>query len=357
MKILLVKLSSLGDVVHTMPALQDIRQALPDAQIDWVVEAAFAPLVRRCLGVGRVIESDLRRWRKSPLSSPTRAAWRAFKLDLQRERYDAVIDLQGLTKSAVVSRLARLMPGGKRYALANRTDGSGYEAPTRWLADVAVPIAAHAPAVQRSRELCASALGYFLPEKESFGLLALVPSAWVAANNVAYDETRGNDVPAFVNHHATSGAIGGAPSTAPCVALVHGTSRADKQWPIDHWQGLGARLNAAGYTVALPHGSDAEQCTCEAIASPLKSAVVWPRLGLDALADALALCAGVIGVDSGLSHIAVALDVPHVQIYNFDTAWRTGPQHRARQVSVFAQPAPTVDAVWQAWLGVVAKTA
>ena len=374
MKILLVKLSSLGDVVHAMPAVQDIRQALPQAQIDWVVEAGFAPLVRRCQGVGRVIESDLRRWRKSPLSRSTRAAWHRFKADLQRDAYDAVIDLQGLTKSAVVSRLARLAPQGKRYALANRTDGAGYEAPTRWVADVAVPIAAHTPAVQRSRELCASALGYFLPKKESFGLLALVPGTLVAINNVAYNETHGNDVPAFVNHPATSvatwgstqsaapGATPGEPatapstalSTAPCVALVHGTSRVDKQWPIDHWQALGARLNVAGYTVALAHGSDAEQRTCEAIASQLKSAVVWPRLGLDALTDALALCAGVIGVDSGLSHIAVALDVPHVQIYNFDTAWRTGPQHRAGQVSVFAHPAPTVDAVWQAWRGVVA---
>ena len=334
MKILLVKLSSLGDVVHAMPVVQDIRHALPDAQIDWVVEAAFAPLVRRCQGVGRVIESDLRRWRKSPLSSPTRAAWRAFKLDLQRERYDAVLDLQGLTKSAVVARLARLMSGGKRYALGNRTLGSGYEAPTRWLADVAVPIAAHTSAVQRSRELCARALGYSLPKNESFGLIAPVPCAWIATNSI-------------VNGIAES----------PCIALIHGTSRADKQWPLEHWQAVGARLNAAGYTVALAHGSDAEQRTSEKIASQLTSAVVWPRLSLDALTDALAQCAGVIGVDSGLSHIAVALDLPHVQIYNFDTAWRTGPQHSARQVSVFAKPAPTVDAVWQAWLGVRAKTA
>ena len=334
MKILLVKLSSLGDVVHTMPALQDIRHALPDAQIDWVVEAAFAPLVRRCQGVGRVIESDLRRWRKSPFSAHTHAAWRAFTLDLQRERYDAVIDLQGLTKSAVVSRLAHLVPGGKRYALANRTDGAGYEAPTRWLADVAVPIAVHTSAVQRSRELCARALGYFLPKNEYFGLVALVHIAWIATNTI-------------VN----------SPAASPCVALVHGTSRADKQWPLEHWQALGTRLNAAGYTVALAHGSDAEQRTSQAIASQLTSAVVWPRLSLDAMTDALAQCAGVIGVDSGLSHIAVALDLPHVQIYNFDTAWRTGPQHSARQVSVFAQPAPTVDAVWHAWLGVVAKTA
>ena len=329
MKILLVKLSSLGDVVHAMPALQDIHHALPEAQIDWVVEASFAPLVRRCTGVARVVESDVRRWRKSPFSTHTRAAWRAFKLDLQRERYDAVIDLQGLTKSAVVSRLAHLVPRGKRYALANRTDGAGYEAPTRWLADVAVPIAPHTSAVQRSRELCARALGYSLPKKECFGLVALVHSSWVATNSIVKSPPR------------------------PSVALIHGTSRADKQWPVEHWQALGMRLNAAGYTVALAHGSDAEQRTSQAIASQLTSAVMWPRLGLDALTDALAPCAGVIGVDSGLSHIAVALDLPHVQIYNFDTAWRTGPQHSVRQVSVFAQPTPTLDAVWQAWLGVV----
>ena len=348
MKILLVKLSSLGDVVHTMPALQDIRHALPDAQIDWVVEAAFAPLVRRCQGVGRVIESDLRRWRKSPLSSPTRAAWRAFKLDLQRERYDAVIDLQGLSKSAVVSRLARLVPGGKRYALANRTDGSGYEAPTRWLADVAVPIAAHTPAVQRSRELCAQALGYSVQVGEYFGLLSHVNIAKNAIVNVAFDATQ----------KTLFGGVAGVdtPPGPPYIALVHGTSRADKQWPLDHWQVISMRLNAAGYSVALPHGSDAELRTSEAIASQLTSAVVWPRLALDALTDALASCAGVIGVDSGLSHIAVALGLPHVQIYNFDTAWRTGP-HGASQVSVFAKPWPAFDAVWQAWLGVAPSAA
>jgi heptosyltransferase-1 len=60
----------------------------------------------------------------------------------------------------------------------------------------------------------------------------------------------------------------------------------------------------------------------------------------------------VIGVDSGLSHIAVALDLPHVQVYNFDTAWRTGPIGSGRQRSVFAQPTPGIEAVWDAWQSV-----
>jgi heptosyltransferase-1 len=321
-KILIVKLSSLGDVVHAMPAVQDIRRALPQAQIDWVVERAFAPLVQRCEGVRRAIPCELRRWRKAPLAAATRAEWKAFKAELQREAYDAVIDLQGLSKSALIAWLARLAPGGKRYALANQTEGSGYEAPTRWVADVAVPIEPHVHAVQRSRELCARALGYAAPAEEIYGLRPQTPSPTV-------------------------------PATArPCVALVHGSSRADKQWPAEHWLELARRLDAQGYDLALLHGTDDEQRRSEAMARTMAHAVVWPRLALDALTDALAGCAGVIGVDSGLSHIAVALDLPHVQIYNFDTAWRTGPVQRARQRSVYAQPAPTVDAVWQAWLQV-----
>lgn len=328
MKILLVKLSSLGDVVHAMPAVQDMRRALPGAEIDWVVERAFAPLVQRCAGVRRVIPCELRRWRKAPLAAATRAEWKAFKAELQHEAYDAVIDLQGLSKSALVAWLARLAPGGKRYALANQTEGSGYEAPTRWVADVALHIEPHVHAVHRSRELCARALGYALPVDEVFGL----------------QPSHGEATPERV-------AIGTL-SARPCVALVHGSSRADKQWPADHWVTLARRLDEAGYDVAVLHGTDDEQRRSEAMAREMPNARVWPRLALDALTDALAGCAGVIGVDSGLSHIAVALDLPHVQIYNFDTAWRTGPVDRLRQRCVYAQPQPGVDAVWQAWLQV-----
>ena len=170
MRILLVKLSSLGDVVHTLPVVQDILAAMPDAQIDWVVEKAFAPLLTQVKGLRRIIPCELRRWRKSFLAAQTWQAWRAFKADLQSDSYDAVIDLQGLTKSAVVARLARLTPQGKRYAMANQTDGSGYEAPTRWLADVAIELPPHVHAVQRGRDLAARALGYRMKMPVNFGL-------------------------------------------------------------------------------------------------------------------------------------------------------------------------------------------
>lgn len=325
--ILIVKLSSLGDVVHAMPAVQDLRAARPGARIDWVVERAFAPLVRRCAGVDRVIELEMRRWRKAPLAPATRQEWRAFRQELQAQDYDAVIDLQGLTKSALVARTARLAEGGRRFALANRTEGSSYEAPTRWVADVAVPVPARSHAVQRSRELCAAALGYELPPALRYGLQAR-PQADPA-------EAR------------------------PCIAFVHGTSRADKCWPQEHWIGLGRRLVEQGFSIGLPHGSEGERQRSDAMAAAIgPHAHVWPRLDLGALADRLAGCAGVIGVDSGLSHIAVALDLPHVQIYNFETAWRTGPGvpgvPPGRQRSVQGSPCPTPAAVWDAWRAVVA---
>jgi heptosyltransferase I len=337
MKILLVKLSSLGDVVHTLPVVQDIHAAFADARIDWAVEKSFAPLLVRHKGLHRVIPCEIRRWRKSFWALATRNEWRAFKHELQREAYDAVIDLQGLTKSALVARLATVAPGGKRYALANQTEGSGYEAPTRWVADVAITLPPHIHAVQRSRELAGRALGYPPKGAPDFGLkrpVAHEGQAQAAPEKIAPSASKGR------------------------VVLVHGTSRADKEWPLDHWITLGKRLHAAGYPVALAHGNAHELATSQAIAQGLNKtaadmALVLPMLPLDALVDELAQCAGVIGVDSGVSHIAVALDLPHVQIYNFDTAWRTGPAalgHGGRQVSVFAQPAPTVETVWQAWL-------
>lgn len=313
LKVLIVKLSSLGDVVHAMPAVMDIQSALPNAQIDWVVERGFAPMAARCAAVHRVIPCDIRRWRKSPFSAQTRAQWRAFRDDLHAQAYDVVIDLQGLTKSAWVAWLAKLSPIGKRYAMANQTDGSGYERPTRWVADVAITLPAHIHAMTRSRALCAHIFKYTYADKPNFGL-----------------------------GHSQ-------PQQPPCVVMVHGTSRADKEWPADRWVALGQRLQQAGFELALPHGSDAELAHSQWLAQQLPGAQVWPRLSLDELTQRMAACSGVVGVDSGLSHIAVALDLPHVQIYNFDTAWRTGPEGVAYQCSVVDMQVPSVDAVWQAW--------
>ena len=332
MRVLLVKLSSLGDVVHTLPVVHDIHAGVPSVRVDWVVEKPFAPLLAQCTGIERVIACELRRWRQSPLSATTRREWRAFREALAQQPYDAVIDLQGLSKSALIARLARLAPGGQRFAMAHPTDGSSYEAPTRWLADVAIELPRRVHAVQRGRLLCAQALGY------------------VPADAVTLEGMRGDPAQTIV-------------PTVPTVLLVHGTSRRDKEWPFAHWVQLAAQLRSAGFGLALAHGSAAELATSEALAQAITASTptihgpvtVWPRLPLDQVSRAMAACHGVVGVDSGLSHIAVALNLPHVQLYNFDTAWRTGPPAegepgaRPWQRSVYAQPTPSVETVWQAW--------
>ena len=320
MRVLLVKLSSLGDVVHSLPAAMDLQTQVPGVYIDWVVEPAFAPLLELCPAVKRVIPCDMRNWRRQWWTAQTHQAWRSFQQDLQSKAYDAVIDLQGLSKSALISKLAKLSPNGKRYAMANRTEGSGYEAPTRWVADVAVPCDWHSHALDRARHVCAQALGYALPHHLQTGLQAL-PHPDVQARTVA---------------------------------LVHGSSRADKAWPLAHWQTLAHTLQQQGFALALPHANDAELQTAQAVASACPSAVIWPRCDLVELTQRLAACMGVVGVDSGVSHIAVALGLPHVQIYNFDTAWRTGPKGCAWQQSVFAKPTPSPAAVLSAWAACLA---
>ena len=322
-RILVVKLSSLGDVVHTLPVVADLLRLDAAARIDWVTEPAFAPIVRRVRGIADVIECPLRRWRKAPFSAATRREASAFARRLRRERYDAVLDLQGLTKSALVARLAR----GRRFGLANRTEGSSHEAPARWLVDRAVDVTPRSHAVDRGRELVRKALGTDDGAAPDFGLAAGAPAQvpWTAA------------------------------AARPTLAFIHGTTRADKLWPEGHWIALGRRAVLAGFAVGLPVGNDEEAARAGRIAAGIGAgSTVWPRLPLGDFIDRLGAAAGAIGVDSGPSHIAVALDLPHVQIYNLPTAWRTGPQTRwgaSRQVALVGDPVPTVDAVWAAWRG------
>jgi len=320
MRILIVKLSSLGDVVHALPVVADIRAAHPGARIDWVVEPAFAPLLDRTTGVAAVIDCALRRWTRAGLWKPsTLAEVRAFAARLRRERYDAIVDLQGLTKSAVIARLAR----GPSFGLANRTDGASHEPPARWLVSKAIRVEPHSHALDRSRELVAAALGTRIDSPPMFGLVPRVSA-----------EAR-------------------RPRT---VVLIHGTSRADKLWPEASWIELGRRLADEGWAVALPQSGSEEGRRARAIAAAIGGdATVWPALDLGAFIDRLATTGGAIGIDSGPSHIATALGLPHVQLYNFPTSWRTGPQPAhsgGLQVSIEGEPVPTVAAAWAAWKSV-----
>jgi heptosyltransferase-1 len=319
-RVLIVKLSSLGDVVHTMPVVHDIRAAHPDALIDWVVEPGFAPLVRRVQGLHSSFECAQRRWRKRWWTRGVREEWREFRYALRAERYDAIIDFQGLTKSVLVARIAR----GPTYGLANRTEGSGHEWPARWLIDHPIEVEPRIHALDRARVLASRVLGYELRGAPRFGLR---PQALEAIDRT--------------------------------LVFVHGSSREDKLWPEANWIELGRRVMGNGWRIALPHAGAAERARAERIAAAIGPACeVWPAMDLDALTDRMGAAHGVIGVDSGLSHIAVALDLPHVQLYNFPTSWRTGPQAahgHSHQVSIEGDPTPDLDTVWSSWQRVWAQ--
>ncbi len=297
-KILIVRVSSLGDVVHNMPAIADIRRRYPDAQIDWLVEESFASLVELVSGVRRAIPFSLRRWRKGFASTGNWREIAKFRRELAAEKYDLVIDCQGLIKTAWVASWAR----GPLVGLANRTDGAGFEWPVRFFYDRRVPIEPRTHVVERTRQLVAAALDLPRPQTTDdidFGIDTRRAALAVSA--------LGLNLP------------------VPYVTFVHATSRADKQWPEAAWIELGQALVTRGASIVLPWGSEAERATSEKLAKEFgAAAIVPPKLSLPAVVGLIDGAAATVGVDTGLVHIAAALKRPTVELYNFSTAWRTG---------------------------------
>jgi heptosyltransferase-1 len=338
MKILLVKLSSLGDVIQTIPVVQDILRHWPGAQVDWVVEEAFAPLVAQVQGLRRVLPYGERRWRNSKgkgdaaAQAAVLAERKAFDDGLRQESYDAVVDLQGLIKSALVARRARLDKGGFSVTYGNKSEACSYEWPVKWMVSRTVPMPKRIHAVARSRLLAAEALGY-----KSNGPAGYMWRPQAATENIAIS------IP------------------ANAVLLAHGTTRPDNEWPRAAWLALAQRLLAQGLAVALPQASEAELAWANGLQRDLHQdgadadqVQVWPRMDLAQLRGAMARCAAVVGVDSGLSHLAVALQLPHVQIFSQDRAWRAGPLPvqdggLPHQLAVGGATAPDLDTVWLAW--------
>lgn len=318
MRILIVKLSSLGDVIQTIPALHDLRAADAGAVVDWVVEEAFAPLLAANVdGLARVLPIAQRRWRKNRFDAQVRAERSAFVQRLREQRYDAVIDFQGLVKSALVARSARLAPAGHRYTYGNASEACGYEWPVRYLLDHPVPMPRRVHAVQRYRLLAAAVQG-----REVSG-----PPVY--------------DMRCRIDRGSRD------------IMFAHGTTRADNEWPLDGWIAIGRRLLDAGLRVCVPHAGEAERLRAAQIVDALGSgALLLPAMSLADLPQRMAACGGVIGVDSGLSHLAVALGLPHVQLFSQPRAWRAGPVGREYQRAVGGERAPTVDEVWDAWQAV-----
>ena len=283
-EVLLVKTSSMGDVLHNLPVVSDILQHHPGTKLDWVVEEAFAALPALHPGVREVIPVAIRRWRKS--FAAARPEMKAFRNHLSARHYDLVLDTQGLFKSAVIARFARAPHCGYDWSSAREPLASLF-----YERKFSVPKQLHA--VERNRRLAGLALGYTPQGEPNYGIVAPpLTLPWL--------------------------------HTEPYVALLHATSRDDKLWNEANWVALGHRLYAAGLRSILPWGSDTERQRAERLAQAIPGAFCAPRLNLREAAALLGNARAAIGVDTGLAHLAAALNVPTIGIYTATDPGLTG---------------------------------
>ncbi len=287
MRVLVVKTSSLGDVVHTLPALTDAQTAIPGIHFDWVVEESFAPIPCWHKAVIQTIPVALRRWRKSPLSRQTRQQWHEFSHRLKTAEYDLVIDAQGLLKSAWITRMAR----GTSHGLNRRSAREGLSSASY---DVTHQVDKRQHAIARVRELFAKALGYTLPDTP--------PDYGIFTGNTAPPERQ--------------------------LVFLHGTTWQSKHWPESYWQDLLQFVSRNNYKVQLPWGNAEEKERAERLAKNNDSAQVAPAMDLNELASLLSSSAGAVAVDTGLGHLAAAFSLPTVSIYGSTDSELTGTRGR-----------------------------
>jgi heptosyltransferase-1 len=332
-KILLVKLSSLGDVIHNLPIVWDIRARLPNAQIDWVVEEGYVHLLEPLVscngfrGIDRLIPFGLRRWKKSPFDLNSWKQFFSFKKELQSVAYDVIIETQGLLKSALVCALARKSPNAVVAGLANATEYSGYEPISRlfYTQSVQVPFRCHA--VDRSRYVTCSALGWPLIDRKQ-------PVQF-------YPEQTVGDSSSWID----SG------FKLPYILFFHSTAREAKRWSNSAWIALGKHLSALDYQIVLPWGNLSEKAISNELASEIPNALVPNAFSIEEAFSVISHSALVVGVDTGLTHLSAVLNRPTVEIYCDSPKWKTeGYWSKRIQNTGDMQLSPSVDEVLQASL-------
>lgn len=312
MKILLVRLSSMGDLIHTLPAIEDLARQYPDVELHWLCEAGFADIVRLHPFVKKIHTMKWRYWRKNLLKKET---WREIcrlKHQLQQENFDFVLDSQGLIKSACFAKMAKspiygLNRNSAREAWAAAFYQKGFDVPKG------------RGAVWRNRELFAQVFDYAMSDGLEFGLS--VPDS-CRLNNLSY----------------------------PYYVALHATSRDSKLWAVENWKRLLVKLHQNRQChIYLPWGNETEKQRAQEIAEGLPFVKVCEKMNLLQAAYLLKNAVGIAGVDTGLLHLANALEKPVVGIYTDTDPVKTGVQvsEYAKNLGNVGQ-IPSVDEVYEA---------
>jgi heptosyltransferase-1 len=291
LRVLLIKTSSLGDVIHTLPALTDAARAIPGIQFDWVVEEGFAEIPAWHPAVAQVIPVAIRRWRKHLLQTWKSGEWKRFKQRLGEVDYDLVIDAQGLFKSAFLTRY-------NKAPVAGLDRDSAREPIACRFYDRLYTVAKDQHALERTRQLFAQALGYELPQQ--IGDYGLDRAAMADA------------------------------AAQPYLLFLHGTTWASKHWPEADWCALAERMAAQGWSIRLPWGNEVERERAVRIAAGIDSAAVLPKLNLAGVAKVIAGATACVAVDTGLGHLAAALDVPTISLYGPTLPGKVGAYGRGQ---------------------------
>lgn len=281
-KILIVRTSSLGDLVHMLPAISDISRHVPDARMDWVVEEGFAEIPRWHPAIHDVIQVAHRRWRKHWWSPQSRAQRAALRNELDGRQYDIVLDMQALMKSIWLVRQTH----GLRHGLDRK---SAREPLASLFYDVKHKVNFWQPAVIRQRELAAAAFGYHYEGPPDFGLNRFTEGARIQ----------------------------------PYAVIMPSASRDDKLWPEEDWRQVFDHLRAQGLGLRLLSGNTAETERARALVAGRDDAKVLPRMSLTEIAGVLACARIMVGLDSGLTHLSAGLGRPTIGIYKASTPVRT----------------------------------
>jgi heptosyltransferase-1 len=338
-RILLVKLSSLGDVLHNLPIVWDLRKHLPHAQIDWVVEEGYVHLLEPLKttetfrGIDRIIPVAFRRWRKNVFSIKTWREFFAMRKVLQATTYDVVLETQGLLKSALVCALAKKSNNAVVAGLGNATEHSGYEPMARmfYTQSVHVPLKCHA--IDRSRWVMCSAFDWPLFDRRSEPPLFYSPAFVKQLAPLEFEGLRKQPNGIAV----------------PYVVCFHSTARAAKRWPTGCWVELGKALSSQGYQVLFPWGSPEEMKISALMASQVLGAIVPRAFSIEEAYRLVAHAALTIGVDTGLTHLSAVLGKPTVEIYCDSPRWKTEGYWNPLIANLGdMQSAPSVDAVLKA---------